>query len=103
MFAQAEIRQYFAQGRIHEVNRYVSPDEEQRAFAAADVAWLRYEGFYQMSGVLVKAVKANLELELPDDGLLGWYKNDPRDKNVTFRDNNWACAKRTLFESGQCG
>jgi len=38
------------------------------AFAAADVAWLRCEGFYQMSGVLVKAAKANLELELPDVG-----------------------------------
>lgn len=98
MFAQPELRRYYEQGRIHEVNRYVSPEEEQVAFAAADAAWLKYEGFYQMSGVLVKAVKAGLELELPDVGLLGWYGDGLRDKKVTFRENSWACAKRKIFD-----
>ena len=98
MFAKAELRQYREQGRIHQVNRYVTSEEEQMVFAAADIAWLRYDGFYQMSGVLVKAVKADLELELPDVGLLGWYKNGLLDKKVAFRENDWACAKRKIFE-----
>lgn len=99
ILAQPELRQYYEQGRIHEVNRYVSSEEEQVAFAAADVAWLRYEGFYQMSGVLVRAVKANLELELPDVGLLGWYRDGLRDRKMSFRENTWACAKRKIFDS----
>lgn len=99
MLSEPAIQKYFHNGRIHEVNRYVSPEEEQMAFAAADVAWLRYEGFYQMSGVLVKAVQANLELELPEDGLLGWYKNAPGDTRLTFHESTWAHAKRLLFES----
>lgn len=38
----------------------MTSEEEQMVFAAADIAWLRYDGFYQMSGALVKAVKADL-------------------------------------------
>jgi hypothetical protein len=98
MLAESRYTEFFQQGRIHEVNRYVSPEEEQIVFAAADVAWLKYEGFYQMSGVLVKAVQAGLRLELPDAGLLGWYKKAQEGgRTLNFEDNNWTTAKRLLF------
>lgn len=98
LLAQPDLEQYRSQGLIHVVNRYVSPEEEQMVFAASDVVWLRYDGFYQMSGVLVKAVKAGLELELPETGLLGWYRQRiANGETLNFEQHNWAKAKRMIF------
>ena len=86
--------------KLHEVKGFVTPQQEQMVFAAADTAWLKYEGFYQMSGVLVKAVKAHLDLELPDTGLLGWYKKAlARGEAPDFSENDWSHVKALLFET----
>ena len=59
-------------GRIHQMNRYLSMDEENMVFSAADVVWLGYQGHYHMSGVLVQAGVMGLPVVASDEGLIGF-------------------------------
>ena len=91
-----------ARGSILRINRFVSDEEEQMAFAAADVAWLKYEGFYQMSGVLVKAARAGLKLELPECGVLGWYRQRlETEGSLHFGSHDWRNAIAILLKEGR--
>ena len=77
----AEAREYLsgptaarlrAEGRLVEHLRFVSEDEAADAFAAADLAWLGYDRFYSMSGVLLQAARAGLPSISTREGLIGW-------------------------------
>lgn len=73
-FLQSEqVNRLERQGRLWAVDRFVNEEEEQAAFAAADVVWLGYEGHYAMSGVLVLAAQAGKPVVSTRDGLIGWY------------------------------
>ena len=59
-------------GRLHELTHYLSEDEENTVFSAADAVWLGYLGHYQMSGVLVQAGMMGLPNIACEEGLIGW-------------------------------
>lgn len=59
-------------GRLHEIARYLSEEEENTAFSAADAVWLGYLAHYQMSGVLVQAGTMGLPSIACEEGLIGW-------------------------------
>ena len=59
---------------LYLLDRYVTTEEEVLAFSAVDLVWLKYHDFYQMSGVMVKAGMLDLPMILPDQGVMGWYK-----------------------------
>jgi glycosyltransferase involved in cell wall biosynthesis len=58
-------------GRFYQENRYLTPDEENLVFSAADAVWLGYQGHYHMSGVLVQAGVMGLPVVACDEGLIG--------------------------------
>jgi hypothetical protein len=99
LLSSQQARRLELEGRLLQIDRYVTDEEEQMVFAAADVAWLRYEGFYQMSGVLVKSAKVGLDLELSDEGLLGWYKHrSAADGALEFDEHGWQGAISRLLD-----
>jgi len=59
-------------GRLHEFTHYLSEEEENTIFSAADAVWLGYLGHYQMSGVLVQAGMMGLPNIACEEGLIGW-------------------------------
>ncbi len=59
-------------GRIIVHDRWATAQDEADAFAAADLVWLGYVGFYQTSGVLMQAATAKLPVVACRDGLIGW-------------------------------
>ena len=59
-------------GRLHEITHYLSEEEENTAFSAADAVWLGYLAHYQMSGVLVQAGMMGLPNIACEEGLIGW-------------------------------
>jgi hypothetical protein len=80
-----EVRQYlkrsiaaknlFDEDALFVLDRYIEPEEEALVFSAADLVWLKYHQFDQMSGVMVKAGMLDLPMALPDHGVMGWYKD----------------------------
>jgi glycosyltransferase involved in cell wall biosynthesis len=56
------------------IDRYLSEEEEALVFSAASFVWLKYQGFWQMSGVMVKAGMANKPMILPNYGVMGWFR-----------------------------
>ncbi|MFZ1746128.1 MAG: glycosyltransferase [Nitrospirales bacterium] len=62
-------------GRIHQINRFLSMEEESMVFSAADVVWLGYQGHYHMSGVLVQAGVMGLPVLACEEGLIGSLTN----------------------------
>ena len=65
------LRELVAQNRALVLNRYVSVEEEKQLFAASDVVLLPYHRHFGSSGVLVRAVGANLPVIVSDEELLG--------------------------------
>lgn len=59
-------------GRLHQMNKFLTDEEEYMAFKASDVAWLGYRNHYTMSGVLVQAGRLGLPVIACKEGLLGW-------------------------------
>lgn len=59
-------------GRLHELTHYLSEEEENTVFSAADAVWLGYLAHYQMSGVLVQAGMMGLPNIACEEGLIGW-------------------------------
>lgn len=80
-----EVRQYLSNSisakslieddSLYILDRYIEAEEEILAFSAVDLVWLKYNDFDQMSGVMVKAGILDLPMTLPDQGIMGWYKN----------------------------
>jgi glycosyltransferase involved in cell wall biosynthesis len=64
-----------ASGRLIEVPGYLSPSDEAAVFRAANVAWLGYWNFYNMSGMLLQATIAGLPVIACKNGLVGWYSS----------------------------
>jgi glycosyltransferase involved in cell wall biosynthesis len=60
------------EGRLFEVNEYVSLDVERRAFSAADAVWVGYRGHFGQSGVLFQAASAELPVVATHEGLIGY-------------------------------
>jgi hypothetical protein len=56
------------------LDKFVSTEEEIFAFSVADLVWLNYVNFFQMSGLMIKAGILDLPMFLPDQGLMGWYR-----------------------------
>lgn len=65
-------------GRLHELDRFLSDEEEYAVFGAADMVWLGYRGHYTMSGVLVQAGMMGLPLVACKEGLIGWLTHEHR-------------------------
>lgn len=55
------------------MNLMISSEEEMMLLSAADAVWLGYRNHYTMSGILVKAVMANLPVIGSRQGLIGYY------------------------------
>jgi glycosyltransferase involved in cell wall biosynthesis len=58
--------------RLHEMNKFLTTEEEYMVFKASDIAWLGYRGHYTMSGVLVQAGLMGLPIVACKEGLIGW-------------------------------
>ena len=65
------LSELIAQNRAKVINRYVSAEEEKQLFAASDVVLLPYHRHFGSSGVLARAVGANLPVIVSDEELLG--------------------------------
>jgi hypothetical protein len=59
-------------GRVVQVDRYLDRQDEWLAFAAADLCWVAYEGFFGPSGVLAQCVQAGLPMIHQPQGLIGY-------------------------------
>ena len=68
----AEMRNMTESGRLHQLGRFLSSDEEYLAFKASDIIWVGYRGHYTMSGVMVQAGQMGLPVIACREGLLGW-------------------------------
>jgi glycosyltransferase involved in cell wall biosynthesis len=58
-------------GRLVEINRFLTGAEQDSVFAAADTVWVGYRNHNYMSGVLVLAGKAGLPVIGTDQGEIG--------------------------------
>jgi glycosyltransferase involved in cell wall biosynthesis len=61
-----------AEGRLHQVRGFASPETESLVLSAADVMWTAYTGFYQMSGVVVLAARHGLASLVSEEGIAGY-------------------------------
>lgn len=59
-------------GRVHQLNKFLSEEEEYTVFKASDIVWLGYRDHYVMSGVMVQAGKMGLPVIACKEGLIGW-------------------------------
>lgn len=71
------LNQPFAQhlhhsGRLHQLNYFLTEEEQYYVFIAADIVWLGYRQHYTMSGVIVQAGQMGLPVIACQEGLLGW-------------------------------
>lgn len=75
-----EIRVYFKKYfnninpdlRIIIYDKYLSDDEENKILSSADIMWVGYKEFLQMSGVLVLAASRGIPIISCNTGLIGW-------------------------------
>ncbi len=67
-----------AQGRALVLNRYVTQEEEELCFAAADIVLLPYCGHFGSSAVLSRAAASGKAVIVSDDALLGRRVRDHR-------------------------
>lgn len=59
-------------GTLKVIEGFVDDECEYAAFKAADIAWLGYQGFYGVSGVLLQAGLASLPVIACKQGMIGW-------------------------------
>lgn len=63
------------EGRLYDLDKFVSGEDEHAVFQAADVVWLGYREQYVSSGVLLQAAMAGLPVVACDEGMIGWLTN----------------------------
>lgn len=71
------LKQPFAQSllkmkRLHQINYFLTEEEQYNAFVASDIVWLGYRQHYTMSGVIVQAGQMGLPIIACKEGLIGW-------------------------------
>lgn len=79
LLASPQAKALRKEGRLHELDAFLSAEEEHAVFRASDVVWLGYRSpHYGSSGVLVQAGMMGLPVIACDEGLVGWLteKND---------------------------
>ena len=84
-----------AQGRLHEINRFLDGPEQSRVLASADVMWVGYISHVQMSAALVHAGMHSIPSIGCDEGLIGWLINH-YDCGVTLDVRDHAAVARTF-------
>lgn len=81
-----------AQGRLLMLNRRIDEDEEAALFTACDAVWANYTGFFQMSGVFVKAAAYGKPVLLNRDGVLGYMAGRYAGSVVLRTGADWTAA-----------
>jgi glycosyltransferase involved in cell wall biosynthesis len=61
------------EGRLVEMNRYLTDDEEATVFSAADCVWLGYVNYYGISGVTIQAAISGLPVIACREGIVGYW------------------------------
>ena len=69
---QPHIQLMRSNGKLIEINRYLSVDEETMVFSASDLVWLGYKEHYGSSALMVQAGAAGLPVLSTHNGLIGW-------------------------------
>lgn len=67
------IRKLRSSRLLHEMNRFLSDEEEYMVFKASDIAWLGYRRHYSMSGILVQAGHMGMPVITCKEGVIGWF------------------------------
>jgi len=65
-------KQLLMSGRLHQMNKFISDEEEFLVFKASDIVWLGYRKHYTMSGVIVQAGRMGLPIIACKGGVIGW-------------------------------
>ena len=73
LLASGAARRMEKEARIHAVNRFVSDEDGEIFFRAAELVWLAYDNFDLMSGILVRAAQHGLAVVFHDRGLISRY------------------------------
>ena len=63
-------------GRLHQMNKFISDEEELLVFRASDSVWLGYREHYTMSGVIVQAGRMGLPVIACKEGVTGWLTKE---------------------------
>ena len=58
--------------RLHQINKFLSDEEEYLVFKASDIVWLGYREHYTMSGVIIQACRMGLPVISCKEGVVGW-------------------------------
>lgn len=71
------LKQPFAQhlrntGRLHQINHFLTEEEQYNVFIVSDIVWLGYRQHYNMSGVIIQAGQMGLPIIACQEGLIGW-------------------------------
>lgn len=61
------------EGRVIALDRFLDGNDEAIAFAASDLAWLGYTGYYGISGVTMQAAVSGLPVLACKEGIIGWW------------------------------
>ena len=96
-------------GHLHQMNKFLTDEEEYMVFKASDVVWLGYREHYTMSGVLAQAGSMGLPVIACKEGLIGWFTekyelgivfNDLDEKGVIDAINKLVQDKEKFFKYG---
>lgn len=77
-FLSTESSELLIQKRYHELNDFVTDEDQQMVFAASDIVWLGYRNHFTMSGVLVLAAVSEKPIISCSQGLIGWYTQEKK-------------------------
>lgn len=78
LFLSKEASKLLVQKRYHELNDFVTDEDQQMVFAASDIVWLGYRNHFTMSGVLVLAAISETPIIGCTQGLIGWYTQEKK-------------------------
>jgi len=70
------VKQLLMSERLHQMNKFISEEEEYLVFKASDIVWLGYREHYTMSGVIVQAGRMGLPVIACKEGVIGWLTNE---------------------------
>ena len=70
------VKQLLMSDRLHQMNKFISEEEEYLVFKASDIVWLGYREHYTMSGVIVQAGRMGLPVIACKEGVIGWLTKE---------------------------